>query len=233
MYDSGAQTVITIDATDVDSSFKELTGNNRYFVIPATNFISVNRLRLLELYPNGSIQLSLKDTRYNDVIKPTSISNGEYVAFTAKHAMNAKFSGMSFFGSSNISLADMNSGDILTPVIMAVIAGTSGVSLYNIKTEFVETSKVRTGITYPHFSLSSGSITPNVPTSTSLYVTYTMNRYQYTPAITRSMIASGTDIKVIVPTTANGTGGNSTYQYVTEALGDFIILNSTSGFKTV
>lgn len=232
MYDSGAQTVITIDATDVDSSSKELTGDNRYFVIPVTNFISVNRLRLLELYPNGSVQLSLKDTRYSDVIKPTSISNGEYINFTAKHAMNAKFSGMSFFGSSSISLADMNSGDILTPVIMPVIAGTSGVSLYRIKTEFVETSKVKTGVTYPHFSLSSGTITPNVPSRTSLYVTYTMNRYQYIPAITKSTIASGTDVKVVVPTTTNGTGGNSTYQYITEALGDFIILNSTSEFRT-
>lgn len=232
MYDN-TQTVRSFNITNVDSTYKELTGNNQYFIIPV-DFIALNRLRLIEIASNYDILLDIKDTRYTNIVLPTELTIGDYVAVTSKLVLDGKYSGLSWLGTYKFSLTNAVSIDlIMTPLTMAVLAGTSGVMLYTIKTEFVRTTDVQKDITYPAFNLVCGNVTPNVPTGVKLFVDYTLETYKYIPAVTKTTLASNNSLSVVVPAVANNTGRHVTKNKITDIPGSFIIMNSTAGFKKV
>lgn len=232
MYDN-TQTVRSFNITNVDSTYKELTGNNQYFIIPV-DFIALNRLRLIEIASNYDILLDIKDTRYTNIVLPTELTIGDYVAVTSKLTLNAKYSGLSWIGTYKFGLTNSSSIDnIMTPVTLAVLAGTVGTMLYNIKTEFVKTADVKKDTTYPAFNLVCGNTTPNVPKGLKLFVDYTLNTYKYSPAVTITTLASNDSLSVVVPTVANNTGRHITRNYITDTSGSFIIMNSTAEFKTI
>lgn len=230
LYDN-TQTIKQFNITNVDSTYKELTGNNQYFIIPV-DFIALNRLRIIEIASNYDIVLDIKDARYKNIVLPTELTIGDYVAVTSKLTLNAKYSELSWIGTYKFSLTNAVSIDlIMTPLTMAVLAGTVGTMLYNIKTEFVKTADVKKDTTYPAFNLVCGNTTPNVPKGLKLFVDYTLNTYKYSPAVTITTLASNDSLSVVVPAVANNTGRHVTRNYITDVPGSFIIMNSTAGFK--
>lgn len=232
LYDN-TQTVKQFNITNVDNTYKELTGNNQYFIIPV-DFIALGRLRMIQLDTTYNISLDVKDPRYKNIILPTELTIGDYVAVTSKLVLDGKYSGLSWRGTYKFSLTNAVSIDlIMTPLTMAVLAGTSGVTLYTIKTEFVRTADVQKDITYPAFNLVCGNVTPNVPTGVKLFVDYTLETYKYIPAVTKTTLASNNSLSVVVPAVANNTGRHVTKNKITDIPGSFIIMNSTAGFKKV
>ena len=230
LYDN-TQTVKQFNITKVDNTYKELTGNNQYFIIPV-NFLAINRIRGLEIASNYDISLDVKDARYKNIILPTKLTIGDYIAVTSKLALNAKYSGLTWMGTYKFGLTNSVSIDaIMTPATMPVLAGVMGAMLYNIKTEFVKTADVKKDTTYPAFNLVCGNTTPTVPTGVKLFVNYTLNTYKYTPAVSKPTIASNDSLTVVVPTVANNTGRHITKDKITDTPGSFIIMNLTAEFK--
>ncbi len=196
LYDN-TQTIKQFNITNVDSTYKELTGNNQYFIIPV-DFIALNRLRIIEIASNYDIVLDIKDARYKNIVLPTELTIGDYIAVTSKLVLDGKYAGLIWLGSYKFGLTNSVSIDsIMTPVLAPVVAGTTGVMHYHIKTEFVKTVDVKKDTTYPVFNLVCGNFTPSVPTGVKLFVDYTLKTYKYTPAVTVSTIASNDGLAVV------------------------------------
>lgn len=196
--------------------------------------MNLYRVRAIKLLPANGILLDIKDTRYKNIITPEEFTIGDYIAVTSKLVLDGKYDGLSWIGTYKFSLTNAVLIDqIMTPLTMAVITGTSGAMLYKIKTEFVKTADVQKDVTYPVFNLVCGNVTPTVPKGVKLFIDYTLETYKYSPEGMKTTLASNDSLAVVVPAVANQTGRHITRDKITDIPGSFIIMNSTAGFKAV